>query len=514
MQELFQSVDWDIRAATNIRPETPQELHQWIKTYCRTDIGEKISIPYRRMCHGHNAPFEFVADAFFGTHNKQFAHAPRSGGKTLDLGLISFCGMYHYGRGSHPLNILNIGAIQDQANKCFSYTASIWQQEEFYQIAGKGILKQSITLPNGTDISIEVATIKGVNSPHVPWLHLDEWELWDWDIGQQAFSIPQSSGPHKATVRMASTQKFAFGNVQRFKDEAAKKGFQVYKWCIWETIEQCRDRSCSSCPIYEWPDREGGRLCGGTAKRSIGFYTIDDFIDKVKTLDRSTLEEEWLCLRPSREGLVFGRDYSEDYHRIKFEIPYSSNLPLYLTIDQGFTNPFAVLIIQDDRPRDQLRFIDELYQTQMIPEKMARQTADHLEALGVEKNKKIPVVYDLEDPAAARTFVKHLESTNGRKYYGILRQPAGKIDLDEWLRLCRRRLKIAVGKPPRAIISSRCTWFPYEFTQYRFPVRRGEERPSTEKPLDKDNHAISGWYRFEAWLNRPGKMKSGDTRFM
>jgi len=512
MPERSPSSEWDLRAAIDIRPETPAELHQYIKTYVRTDTGDKINIPIRRMCPGHSAPFEFVSDAFFGVHHKQFVHANRNGGKTLNFGAIDFLGMKFLGR-DYPLKILSLGAIEKQAIKCFSYTSSIWRQEEFRREVGRGILKKSITLANDTQLEISPLTMNAVNSPHVPWLNCDEWELGDWDLWQQALSIPKSSGPHRAATRIASTQKYALGNVQVFKENAAKNGYKIYKWCIWETIEQCRDRSCSTCPILNFPDKEGGKLCGGRAKEARGFYTIDDFIDRAQDLDRSTLEEEWLCLRPSREGLVFGREYSEDVHRVGYEVPYDPDLQLYVTIDQGFANPFAVLIAQIDK-RGTLRFIGELYRTETLAEDMGRQTADYLEMLGVPGNTKIPVVYDREDPAAARTFIKHLTSAKHTRYYGTLKQPAGLVDLDEWLRLCRRRLKLTAGAPPKMIMSSRVQWLPWELTQYRYPKKRGETRPSSEKPLDKDNHAVSAWYRLEAWLAKPMKARSGMAEWM
>lgn len=502
----------DLRSAADVRPETPAELHQYIKTYLRTDTGEKINIPVRRMCPGHAAPFEFVSDAFFGLHNRQFVHANRNGGKTLNFGVIDWLGMKFHGR-DYPLNILSIGAIEKQAIKCFGYTASLWRQPEFRREVGKGILKKSIALQNGTQLEISPLTMNAVNSPHVPWLNCDEWELGDWDLWQQALSIPKSAGPHRAATRIASTQKYALGNVQTFKENATRNGYKVYKWCIWETIEQCRDRSCSSCPIYNWPDREGGVLCGGRAKEARGFYAIDDFIDRVHDLDRSTLEEEWLCLRPSREGLVFGREYNEDVHRVGYPIPFDPDSPLYMTLDQGFTNPYAVEIIQIDR-RGTERFIGEVYQTETLAEDMGRRVADLLEELGVSSGRIIPAVYDREDPASARTFVKHLTSTRGTQYHASLKQPAGRIDLNEWLRLCRRRLKLTTGGPPKLVISSRVHWFPWELTQYRYPQRKGEERPSSEKPVDKDNHAVSAWYRFEAWLKRPMKARSGAAEIM
>ena len=498
-----------------MRPETPAELHQYIRTYCRTETGAKAIVPTRRICPGHNAPFEFVSDAFFGRHSKQIAKAPRSGGKTFDFGLIAFLGMYHLGR-DYPLEVLNVGAIQDQARKCFDYSASLWRQPEFMHRAGRGgrgILKESIQLDNGTSLETTVATVSGVNGPHVPWLHLDEWELWDWAIGQQAFSIPQSAGPHRSAVRIASTQKYAYGNMQRFLEEAPARGFQVYKWCIWETIEQCRDRACSSCPIFQFQDREGGELCGGRARDARGYYGIDDFIDKAKSLDRRTLEEEWLCLRPSREGLVFGREYNEDVHRVRVEIPYVQTLPLQITIDQGFTNPFSVLITQVS-PAAQLRIIGEVYQTETIPEDMARRTADLLEAMGVPAGTKIPLVFDPEDPGAARTFAKHCISSKKTRYNLLLRHPRGSNDLEDHLRLIRRRLKITPGVAPRVAISSAVKMLPYEMTQYHYPTPKGSDRPVTEKPVDKDNHGISAWYRLESFLQSPGKAQSGTAPIM
>ena len=514
MQDNFDSAQWNLLAATDVRPETPRELHQYVRTYCRNENGEKLIIPARRMCEGHQAPFEFVSDAFFGVHQNQFVIAPRTGGKTIDFGLIAWLGMKHLGR-DYPLQILDIGAIQAQADKCFEYTSSIWRQPEFFHECGRNaILKQSIRLPNGTSLSTGVATITGVNSPHVPWLHLDEWELWDWAIGQQAFSIPKSAGPHRASIRIASTQKYAMGNVQRFKEECTQRGFKSYKWCVWETLEQCKDRVCSQCKIFNWPDLEGGELCGGRAKEARGYFTIDDFIAMVQKLDRNTLEEEWLCLRPSRQGLVFGRDYNEDLHRTSFEIPYNPSLPLSIAIDQGYTNPFAVLIVQEDTAREQLLIIGELYQTETIPEHMGRDTADYLERLGVEDGKQIAVIADPEDPAAAKTFVKHLTSTKGRRYHGSLKRPSGKQDFEEHLRLCRRRLKLTPGRPARIVMSARVRHLPYELTQYRYPEKRREDKPITEKPVDKDNHAISAWYRFEGWIMAPAKATSGHAEIM
>jgi len=515
-------LEWDLTGAIEVPPQTRRELWQWTHTYCRTPTGARINIPKKRICKGHNAPMEFYGDAYFGHDingapvRNQFLHSNRNGGKTVLLGTLAFVSTYHRGRGAHPLGIVNAAAIEDQAKKCLSYTSALWNQPEFFaHIGKKGILKTGLFLPNGSSLEIKTATFSGMNSEHVPWLHIDEWELWDWDVGQQGFSIPESQGPHWASTRIVSTQKFALGNMQKFKAEAAKKGFKSYKWCIWETIEPCVDRSCSSCPIFQWPDNIGGELCGGRAKHAAGFYRIDDFIDKVLKLDRKTLKEEWLCTRPSRQGLVFGDEYNEDLHVTRTEIPYSPMLPLELTIDQGFTNPFAVLFIQDNPSKDQTRFIAELYERGKIPEEMGKLTAEKLFKMGVKPGIKIPIVPDPEDPAAAKTYASHLEykKPNGEiiKYYGELRYPSGRMEYEERLRLCRRRLKVLRGRPPRMVIGAGLEWFTWEFTQYCYPVKRGEENPTKEKPVDKDNHCQTAWQRWEHFKIKPAEVQTGES---
>jgi hypothetical protein len=276
-------------------------------------------------------------------------------------------------------------------------------------------------------------------------------------------------------------------------------------------LEQCpKERVCSECPIYKWPSGEDGYLCGGKAKLSTGYYRIDDFIQKVDELDRETLETEWLCLRPSRSGLVLGAEYVEELHRVGFRIGYTPELPIELSLDQGWSNPFGVLFIQDDRLHDQTRFIDELYETHSLSEDMGKLVADKLQTMGVSPDRKIDVVYDMEDPSAANAFIKHLTTSDGKhRYYARLRKPRGKPDVLEWLKLCRRRLKILKNKPPRAVMSSGLKWLPWEITQYHYPESRLSDRAESEKPVDKDNHLISAWYRWEAWKLGKPLLKSG-----
>lgn len=478
-------------------------------------------MPHTSVCRGHNPPFAFVRDAFFKKYNRQLIKAPRTGGKTFNFALIAFLETYFdglLGTSGVPLEYLNIGAIAAQSLACFKYSSSIYRQDEFiYQIDPAGILKESIILPDGSQIRTVVATIRGVNSPHCPRVNIDELDLWDPYILKQALSIAQTKGPHRAAVRMGSTQKFALGPMQTFLEEAEQRGYKSYTWCIFEALEKCPpERDCKSCPLNEWPDDKGGPLCGGRARNSTGYFLIDDLIDRVMELDRKTFEEEWLCLRPSREGVVFGDEYREGVHRFRGEIKYTPKFPLRLSIDQGFTNPFAVLFIQEDSKFEQTRIIGEMYETNKTGDVIGRQAAQVLHSWNVPDSITLDVVFDAEDPAAARLFIRGLGNGAAglnppRTYKAKLRRV--RSDVLGGISLCRQALKLIPRRPAKTVISSGLRWFPWELTQYRYPTKRGLDRPTSERPVDENNHLIDSWRRYLLWKRKKrGAILGSDPR--
>lgn len=471
---------------------------------------------WRSVCRGHVAPFKAVSDAFFKKTPRQFWKRNRAGGKTNDFGLLAFLELFFDGLlGGYPIHLLDIGATENQGNKCFESCSSIWQQPEFSSYVGTyGILKQTLTLPDKSQLKVATATMKGTNSPHVPRVFLDELELWSPEILREALSISQSTKNHPAAIRIASTQKYALGLVQEWLETAPRRGYKVYQSCVFESLEKCPpERDCKSCPIYEWSDREGGPLCMGRAKFSTGYYQISDFIDKVDELDRDTLESQWLCLRPSREGLVFGRYWNEAIHLVGFDIPYSEHLPLSLTIDQGFANPWAVLFCQRDEKNKQNRLFDELYEAETLAEDMGRLTADRLEAHKVSDSRVIPVWYDPADPGAARTFIRHLKSTKGKHYKAVLRKPSGKQDLQDYLSYIRQALKIGHGGRPLTVVGAGVTKLPWEMLNYHYAERKSLLRPVSEIPVDKWNHSISCFYRWLSQFYHESKLrKAPDPR--
>jgi hypothetical protein len=117
--------------------------------------------------------------------------------------------------------------------------------------------------------------------------------------------------------------------------DAAKFDTPVFKWCVWEVIENCRDRSCSQCPL--------SGDCQEKAKQANGYLKIDDIITQRQRASRAGWEAEMLCKRPSRENVVFD-EFDTAVH--VGAVDYDPNLPLYRALDFGFVNPFVCLWIQ------------------------------------------------------------------------------------------------------------------------------------------------------------------------
>ena len=88
-----------------------------------------------------------------------------------------------------------------------------------------------------------------------------------------------------------------YGLMQKIVSSAPQYGTPIFKWCIWEVIEKCTDRSCSQCQL--WDD------CQGKARQVNGYLKIDDCQTAMRRASRAGWEAEMLCKRPSLENAVF-----------------------------------------------------------------------------------------------------------------------------------------------------------------------------------------------------------------
>jgi hypothetical protein len=279
------------------------ELHEFIH------IALDVKIPRKQVEHHHKAPFDFIADLFYERVKNALGFANRNGGKTLAVAILNFCDMFF----KSNCEIASAGAVLDQANKCYRYFRGFLRKQWFKNFCknyeaktGKKFIGKDLqswtSFANGSSQEVITGSERGLRSPHPNKARIDEVDLIPWSTLQTALSMAKSSEGIRGQNVFTSTRQNTHGSMQRLLDEAEKKGISVYEWNVWEIIEKCK-RHCSNdptygtCPIYAF--------CRGRAHHCEGFYHIDDFIDKVRLIDKETWDTEWLNRKPSGAKLVY-----------------------------------------------------------------------------------------------------------------------------------------------------------------------------------------------------------------
>lgn len=236
---------------------------------------------------------------------------------TLGVSVLNFIDMLF----KPECEVASAGATLSQADKGYRYFADFCTKnphfEEFKahyeEVMGKPFIKKSIQswteFANGSVLEVLTGTETGLRSPHPNKARIDEIDEMDWNVLQTGLSMAISKTLLDGTRIMGqnvftSTRQHEHGAMQKLIDTAAEKGITVYQWNIWEAVEECprmceNDPEHGTCPIH--------KFCVGRAHYGGGFYKIDDFIQKVRIIDRDKFETEWENKRPSRHKLVYHR---------------------------------------------------------------------------------------------------------------------------------------------------------------------------------------------------------------
>jgi hypothetical protein len=376
--------------------------------------------------------------------------ANRAGGKTQLAAVATLLeGLFKPGCQTRILS----GSLA-QSGRMYGYLRDFVHWRFPDHLDGK-LLKESCRFVNGTAVEILSQSSRSVRGQHVHKLRCDEVELFDDDVLHAAKFITQSTGGKVAAMEMLSTLHRPYGLMQRLIDDAPAAGIPVFKWCMWEVIERCRDRSCSRCPLDD--------DCQGKARRARGYLKIDDVISQMRRSSRAGFESEMLCLRPNLENAVF-----EEFDVAEHVSPvgYNSALPLFRAMDFGFTNPFVCLWIQVDDD-GVVRVIDEYVQKKMI-------IAEHAAVV----MRKTPcdesgVVCTFCDPAGAQANgvsgtgeVKVLRDMGMRVQYQSSRIVAG-------IEKIRAAVRAGDGRS-RLVIDPKCSKLIEAMQCYHYPDAGGE----------------------------------------
>jgi len=484
-----------------------------LKNYVRAFLG--IDVPDRKICPEHNSPMDYLWYAF--TADKKSSHedtksqrnqiekasclgafvaekqnadcvvwANRAGGKTelaavatlLDCIFKPGCG------------VRILGGSGEQSGRMYEYLTGFLNNgfDEF--LAGPA-LKTKCRFKNGSSIEVLTQSATSVRGQHIQKLRCDEVELFDEDVFAAAKFTTQSVDNIVAAMETISTMHRPYGLMQKIVSDAQKFNTPIFKWCVWEVIEKCRDRNCSQCPL--WSD------CRGRAKQAKGYLKIDDCITQMRRASRAGWESEMLCKRPSLENVVFD-EFDPAIHVAS--VDYDPNLPLYRSLDFGFINPFVCLWIQVDG-KGVVRVIDEYVRSRATIDVHA----DEMKKRTPCSEEKVAVTFC--DPAGAgvndvtgTSVVRELRSLGVRVRFR-------RSSILEGIELIRRAIRSGNGSSS-LVISPRCPRLIEALQCYHYPdsVTNGSELPLKDGVYD---HPIDALRYF--FINHAQPAKTTSRRY-
>ena len=489
-QLTFPETYCDIEGVANLytelrrtRPVTRRDLKNYVKVF----LG--IDVPDKRLCPEHQSPMDYLWHAFYESkrqpriENKDsIVWANRAGGKTKLAAVATLLDCIF----KPNCQIRILGGSGEQAGRMYEYLTD-FLHHGYQQFLDGPVRKTKCCFINGSAVEVLTQSSTSVRGQHVQKLRCDELELFDEDVFVAAKFTTQSTAEITAGMELISTMHRPYGLMHEVVTSAPNFGTPVFKWCVWETIEKCIDRSCSQCPLSE--------DCRDRAKKANGYLKIDDCITQMRRASRAGWEAEMLCTRPSRENVVFD-EFNPALH--VGAVDYDPNLPLYRTLDFGFVNPFVCLWIQVDKDGI-VRVIDEYVRS--------RATID---VHAVEIKNRTPVA----EERVAATFCdpagKSVNDVTGTSAIRELRSFGIAVrfrrsGILEGIELIRRAIRSGDGKSS-LIVSPRCPRLIEAMECYHYPESTNTpgELPQKDGLYDHPIDALR--YFFVNHVRGSGKM--------
>jgi hypothetical protein len=442
--------------------QTPPKQKRDLKNYVKVFLG--LDIPDKRICPQHNCPLDYLWHSFsadFGANKAVNADAVvwanRSGGKTELAAVATLLDCVF----KPNCQVRILGGSGEQAGRMYEYLTG-FLRSGFEQFLAEPARKRKCRFVNGSTVEVLTQSPMSVRGQHIQKLRCDEVELFDENVFAAAKFTTQSTAGLTAAMEIISTMHRPYGLMQKIVSSAEKSGTPIFKWCLWDVIEKCRDRSCSQCRL--WSD------CQAKAKRADGYLKIDDCITMISRASRAGWEAEMLCKRPSLENVVF--DEFDPAEHVK-PIDYNPGLPVYRTLDFGFVNPFVCLWIQVDED-DVVRVIDEYVRSRATIDVHAAEIKSRTP--GGEQH----VAATFCDPAG-----KNVNDVTGTSTVRELRSLGivtryKRSSILEGIELIRRAVRSGDGQS-RLVISPGCERLIEAMRCYHYPEGTGQG--ATELPL-------------------------------
>ena len=422
-----------------------------------------VKVGTKHNCNNpdHCAQFRAVSDVLRDVVQYYVIWACRSGSKTFLYGglntWVKSCSLARY-----ETRIL--GGSKDQS--LLSYKAmQLFRDETDPKNTRlvRDIMQTRAEFLNKSEVSILTASITAVRGPHPQALLLDEVDEIDDNVYDAALSQPTSKHGHKAVLGMFSTNHNVMGQMDKAIANANERGHSVYRYCIWECLASCRDYTCSTCPL--------AAICPGEQmKEADGYYSVEDFIQKLHTLSFSMLSRDWLCIKVGLGDTVYDQEWDEDIHLVNVPL---RDAPVILSIDFGGVDPFSVGVWQEAPPglggKGAWVRVTELY--------LQSSEESTTNARTIERAKKAPwwkLVKEIIPDNSRPDSIKEWQEALPHATCTVV----DKRTIDEGIELVKSALKPVLGHI-RIFVNRICMHTRQEAMMYK--VKNG-------KPVDKNNH--------------------------
>ncbi len=208
-------------------PQDDDELWEYIR------VVWGITVPRVSVCRDHRAPFDALADAYFGRSPVSVWKASRGfGGKSTLMGLLCVVEAATLGA-----QVTVLGGSAAQSQRVHEVTHERW----YHEYAPKGLLEGEPTkfttrLKNGAWIIALMASQKSVRGPHPQRLRLDEVDEMELELFEAAQGQPMDARGLKSQTVISSTHQYPDGTMTELLKRANEKDWPVYEWCWRESV--------------------------------------------------------------------------------------------------------------------------------------------------------------------------------------------------------------------------------------------------------------------------------------
>jgi len=410
----------------------------------------------------HSSVFRIFSDIILGKVLDTIVWGSRSGSKTYLLGGLDTW----YKSASRPQYETKIlGGSEGQSILSYDAIKQFQYLSDPENIIIKRLLRTKADFYNRAKVSILRASTKSVRGPHPQCLKLDEVDEIDEVVFNDALSQPLSKYGYPSSLIMFSTNHNIGGQMDRAIEKAKENNYPIYRYCVWETLESCRDYNCSTCKLSS--------ICPGKQmKEADGYYKIADFIKMLHRLDFGSLSRDWLCIKVGVGDTVYEQEWDEDIHLCAVDLRMDQ--PVVLSLDFGGVDPFSLGVWQrspggkEFGPDSWIR-VTELY---MTSEKESSTNSNF-----IAKAKAAPwasLVREIIPDNSRPDLIQEWRVAFPKAKFTVV----DKGTIDAGIEIVKSALRPVLG-PPKFYVNRICLHTRREVQMYKV---------KNEKPVDKHNH--------------------------